>query len=171
MKTPSEKLSRRALLSAAAAVAATEAEAQTNPTGLDAAIDQSHRALRAILNGNPKLYEELFAKRDDITLGNPFGPFGRGPAQVAASLARAAGNYRDGEVVNVELVAKYANTNLACIVEVERSRARVGASNEFVNIAARVTSLYELIDGKWKLVHRHADPITTVRPAESVIQK
>ena len=169
MKTIPERFSRRALL--AAATAATAAEAQNNPAELDAAIEQSHGALRAILNGDPKLYEELFAKRDDITLGNPFGPFGRGPAQVAANLARAAGNYRDGEIVNVELVAKYANANLACIVEVERSRAKVGVSKEFVNIAVRVTSLYELLDGQWKLVHRHADPITTVRAAESVIQK
>jgi hypothetical protein len=26
-------------------------------------------------------------------------------------------------------------------------------------------------DGIWKVVHRHADPITTVQPAESIIQK
>jgi hypothetical protein len=26
-------------------------------------------------------------------------------------------------------------------------------------------------DGTWKVVHRHADPITTVGPAESVIQE
>ena len=24
-------------------------------------------------------------------------------------------------------------------------------------------------DGEWKVVHRHADPITTAQPAESVI--
>ena len=63
MKTIPERFSRRALL--AAATAATAAEAQNNPAELDAAIEQSHGALRAILNGDPKLYEELFAKRDD----------------------------------------------------------------------------------------------------------
>jgi hypothetical protein len=26
-------------------------------------------------------------------------------------------------------------------------------------------------DGTWKVVHRHADPITTLQPAESVIQE
>ena len=26
-------------------------------------------------------------------------------------------------------------------------------------------------DGVWKIVHRHADPITSARPAESVIQQ
>jgi hypothetical protein len=26
-------------------------------------------------------------------------------------------------------------------------------------------------DGVWRVVHRHADPITTAQPAESVIQE
>jgi pimeloyl-ACP methyl ester carboxylesterase len=40
----------------------------------DATQQQSNLALEAILNGNPKLYEDLFADRDDITLGNPSVP-------------------------------------------------------------------------------------------------
>jgi hypothetical protein len=64
---------------------------------LDAAIEQSHRALAAILNGDPKLYAALFSDREDITLGNPFGPFGKGPAAVEKALANAAGKYHDGQ--------------------------------------------------------------------------
>ena len=135
---------------------------------LDQTIEQSHRALNAILNGNPKLYEELFAQRDDITLGNPFGPFARGRTAVVKTLAAAAAKYRDGRAT-VDLVAKYADDRMACIVEVENDRARVGGSETLAEFHVRVTSLYELIDGRWQLVHRHADPITTPRPAESVL--
>jgi len=35
-------------------------------------------------------------------------------------------------------------------------------------VALRVTSLYRHEPDGWRLVHRHADPITEVRPAESV---
>ncbi len=138
---------------------------------LDAAIDKSHRALAAILRGDPSIYQELFADREDITLGNPFGPYARGAKNVAATLANAASRYKDGEGVEVELVAKYVSDTLACVVEVESGRAKVGGSEELAKVAVRVTSVFQVIDGGWKLVHRHADPITSPRESSSVISR
>jgi ketosteroid isomerase-like protein len=71
----------------------------------------------------------------------------------------------------VDLVAKYVSGEMACVVEIENDRAKVGASDTPAEFHVRVTSLYERIDGAWRLVHRHADPITTARPAESVLGK
>ena len=136
---------------------------------LEAAIAESHKALRAILNGDPKLYEALFADRDDITLGNPFGPYAKGKVEVVKTLAGAASKYRDGEVIGVDRVATYVNDTLACIVEGEHLRAKVGTSDALSAFSTRVTSVYERMAGRWRLVHRHADPITTPRPAESVL--
>jgi ketosteroid isomerase-like protein len=106
---------------------------------------------------------------EDVTLGNPFGPFVRGRQKVERTLAGAASYYRDGEVIGVELIAKYLSDNVACVVEVERGRAKVGGAEEVAPLAVRVTSVFRLESGSWKLVHRHADPITTPRPAASVI--
>jgi hypothetical protein len=136
---------------------------------LKSVIAESHEALRKILNGDASGYAALFADRDDISLGNPFGPFGRGRSEVLQTLENAASKYRDGSVVGVDRVATYGDDKLACLVQVERLRVRLGPSPEFSEFAARVTTLYENIDGVWKLVHRHADPITTYRPAESVL--
>jgi len=176
MATHDKRFTRRAMVGATASVMAAAAggahEAMAAPAdtpGLAAAIEQSHRALRAILNGDPTLYEALFADRDDITLGNPFGPYARGKAAVSKTLAGAAAKYRDGEVVGVDRVATYGNGNIACVVEVEHDRAKVGASSEPAEFHVRVTSVYERLKGHWRLVHRHADPITTPRPAESVL--
>jgi ketosteroid isomerase-like protein len=123
-----------------------------------------------MLKGNPALYEALFSDGDDVTLGNPFGPYARGRKGVEEILAGAAANYRDGKITGAELIAKYVSDELACVVEVERGEARVGVGDDLVPISIRVTSLFRLEHGAWKLVHRHADPITKPRPAMSVVE-
>jgi ketosteroid isomerase-like protein len=68
-------------------------------------------------------------------------------------------------------VAKFVTSDLACIVVVERYRAKVGGSENITPVTLRVTSILRAEDGTWKIVHRHADPISTPQPAESVIQE
>ena len=93
---------------------------------LDAALKEADRALTAIVNGDPSIYLGLFADREEISLGNPFGPFGRGREGVGRNLANAATKYSDGEVLGVERVATYASGDIACFVEVEQIRAKLG---------------------------------------------
>lgn len=137
--------------------------------GLDSAIEASHKALLAIVNGDPSGYLSLYAEDEEVTLGNPFGPFARGRQGIAERLSGAASNYRDGEVTSIELIAKYVSGDIACVVEVESVKAKVGDSEEMAPVSLRVTSVFRLDDGNWKLIHRHADPITTSRSAASVV--
>jgi ketosteroid isomerase-like protein len=57
------------------------------------------------------------------------------------------------------------------VVEVERFEGKVGEREEITPLALRATMILRPEEGVWKVVHRHADPITTPRPAESMIQK
>ncbi|MDQ2949483.1 MAG: nuclear transport factor 2 family protein [Acidobacteriota bacterium] len=139
------------------------------PPALEAAIEESHEALRKILNGDPSGYGALFADRDDITLGNPFGAFGKGREAVLKALDNASTKYHDGSVLAVDRIAVYGNDTFVCLVEVEHDRAKLRAGGDFAEFAARVTSVYENVGERWRLVHRHADPITTPRPAESML--
>lgn len=86
------------------------------------------------------------------------------------TLDRAAGHYRDGEVVEFYNLSTVITPDLAYTVEIERLRARVGGGQEMTPVAVRVTTIFRREDGGWKVIHRHADPITTPRPPESVIQ-
>ena len=138
---------------------------------LDQVIERSHLALGEIVNGNPEPLKEMYSHRPDVSLANPFGPPVRGWDEAARTMERAASNYRDGEIVDFENVAKYVTSELAYIVEVERYQARVGGGEDIIPVALRVTSIFRSEDGTWKIVHRHADPITTAQPAESVIQQ
>lgn len=133
-------------------------------------LEEYHRAGQEITNGNPEVYKSLYSRRDDVTLANPFGPPARGWSEVSATLDRAAANYRDGEAVGFENVSTVVTADLAYTVEIERYTARVGGADEISPVAVRVTTVYRREDGVWKVVHRHADPITTPRPPESVLQ-
>lgn len=139
------------------------------PPALEAAITESHEALGKILNGDPSGYTALFADSDDITLGNPFGPFGKGRAAVVAALNNAANKYTDGSVVRIERVAVYGGGDQFVLVEIEHDQAKLGTATESSQFSARVTSVYGRNGARWNLIHRHADPITTARPAESML--
>ena len=130
-----------------------------NTPTLESAIEASHQALARILTGDQSGYLALFSSADDVTLGNPFGPFGRGRQAVEARLAVAASKYREGRNTMVELIEQYVSDKLACVAEVESGEAKVAGSETFTNISIRSTSLFRLETGQWKLVHRHADPL------------
>ena len=138
---------------------------------LDRATEQFDLAQRELLKGNPAPVQMLFSHRHDVTLLNPFSPPAHGWEQVAATTERAASYLADGNVVAVENLAKYVTPELAYIVRVERATAKVGGREDVAPIALRVTMIFRSEDGVWKIVHRHADPITTAQPDESIIQK
>jgi ketosteroid isomerase-like protein len=147
-----------------------EAGSTVEAPDLDQVIEQSHLAVSEFAKGNPEPLKEIYSHRDDVSLANPFGPATRGWKEVAETMERAALHYRDGEATGFEGVAKYVTPDLAYIVEVERFKAKVGGSEDITPLALRVTSILRPEEGVWKIVHRHADPITSARPAESVVQ-
>ena len=136
----------------------------------DEAVEHYHRAAGEFVKGNPEPYKMVFSHREDVSLANPFGPVVRGWKQVAETMERAASLYRDCEIT-FENVAKYVTADLAYMVEVERIKAKLGGREDVAPVALRTTSILRPEDGTWKVVHRHADPITTAQPAESLLQK
>ena len=74
---------------------------------VDSAIDQSHFAMSEIVKGNPEPRKVLFSHREDVTLGNPFGPFARGRPQAVETFTAAAARYQEGEVVAFEPIARH----------------------------------------------------------------
>jgi ketosteroid isomerase-like protein len=137
----------------------------------DAVVEQYQRALGEFVKGNPEPNKMVFSHQEDVTLANPLGPPARGWEQVARTMERAASQLKDGEKVGFDIVAKYVTPELAYIVWVERTKAKVGGRQDVVPLALRVTTIFRPEDGVWKVVHRHADPITTAQPIESLLQK
>ena len=139
---------------------------------VDKLIEQYYRAQREFLRGNPQPVKDLFSRREDVTLANPYGPPVRGFDEVSKSIEHAASLRSEGTFVEWQILAKYVTAELAYVVQIERAQAKVGTREEITPIAVRATMNFRPEDdGEWKIVHRHADPITTPQPAESVIQE
>ena len=124
---------------------------------LDEAIALNQAALSSMIEGDCSGYVALLSNRDDVSWGNPFGPFSIGRENVEATLAAAAARMHGGSTSAPHRIAMYQADGIAVVVEVERGD---GAAGPF---ELRVTSVYRSEDQDWKLVHRHADPITTFR--------
>ncbi len=138
---------------------------------LDEVLEQFHLGQGEFAKGNPEPCKRFFSHREDVTLNNPLSPPARGWDQVAATMDRGAAPFRDGKFLSAEIIQKHVTAELAYVVEIERGEAKVGASEDITPWALRATMIFRPEDGEWKVVHRHADPITSARPAESVIKE
>lgn len=133
---------------------------------LDQAIGEYHRALDEFSRGDPAPMKALYSRRDDATLANPFvGPPASGWATVVQALDYASSRFRDGEMSEFEEISKIEGRDLAVLVEIEEWRARVADRPEISPFTLRVTTVFRAENGAWKVVHRHADPISTPDPS------
>ena len=112
----------------------------------------------------------LWSTRDDVSLANPLGPPVRGRDAVREAAARGAAQLRDGEAFSLECISSYATTDLAHEVNIEQSRVKVGEAEEVAPTALRTTTIFRREDDGWRIVHRHADPITKPQPVESIVE-
>jgi ketosteroid isomerase-like protein len=131
----------------------------------DEIVKEYNKAMNDFFKGNPETLNNVYSDRDDISLAQLSGPFVRGRKQVTDTASRNAMKYREGMDSTFETLAKYVTPELAYVVQVERTRAKVAGSNNISSLALRVTSIFRLESGVWKLLHRHVD--STVPPAES----
>lgn len=129
---------------------------------LEDAIARNHAALDAMLKGDHSGYVALLSDHDDVTWGNPFGPFVRGRKNVEAALANASARMRGGGAGDAEHISTYVADGLAVVIQVEHAEHGGGTDGQLPSVL-RVTSVYRMEGDVWKLVHRHADPITTPR--------
>ena len=138
---------------------------------LDGVIERYHLALGEFMKGNPEPVQGAVLPSRRRKPRQPLRPsrarVGAGRGDHGACRIVTPGRRATG----FETVAKYVTPELAYVVQVERLEAKVGGEGEITPYALRVTMIFRPEDGAWKVVHRHADPITTPQPAESVIQE
>jgi ketosteroid isomerase-like protein len=121
-------------------------------------VERSAEANSALLAGDIEGYFARMLPGGDFTLMSPFGGTpthgaGDSPERVAALKSF----FRTGSAT-LELVRAYASDSMVVLSVIERQRAAVGGLPE-QDWSLRVTLVFRLEDGTWRLVHRHADPL------------
>lgn len=108
---------------------------------------------------------DVAAHRRLITLTADFsfmGPFGGQPSHAAqftyARWAEIGRFFRNGRNAEFELVQSYYSKDLAVLVAKERATVEVGGLPA-QDWSLRVTLVFKREQGKWRLAHRHADPL------------
>jgi ketosteroid isomerase-like protein len=136
----------------------------------DNAVEAFRQAQGAFVKGNARPAVELFSHSDDATLANPFGPPHRGWEQIAKASEEAAANFKGGSL-RFEEVSRYATPDLGYILELERIEAQVAGSEDITPMSLRATMIFRREEDGWKVVHRHADAITTRRDLNAIVEQ
>jgi ketosteroid isomerase-like protein len=97
---------------------------------------------------------DLWSHREDVTTMHPMGGEQVGWEEVRGSFEQAAGSMTDSRVDLIDQRI-YAGEDLAYETGIERGRAKIGG--EPVEFEHRVTNVYRLEGGQWKMVHHHTD--------------
>lgn len=147
------------------------AGAQPAADELESVIEHYHRALDEFLNGRPTPLQALFSHREDVSLANPVAPLAHGWDEVCRTQERASSQFRGSEPTTFERIVTYVTPELAFTVEMERWNGKTIDMPELRPMELRVTTIYRPEDGTWKVVHRHADAITSPRPLESIVHR
>lgn len=133
-------------------------------------IEAFRRALETYVKGDANPVIGFFSRQDDVTIANPLGPPRRGPKDVREAIAAGAAQLSDGSIRSFEEVIRYRSGDLGYVVQIERAQARLAGGENVSPIALRVTMIFRREDDTWRIVHRHADPITSPRSITTTIE-
>jgi hypothetical protein len=112
------------------------------------------------VNGDPVAWIQMAAKDESVTIFGAFGGYEQGWVEVGPRYEWAATQFRSsGATKSIEYLSKYADERIAYTVAIERDQVRTAETTETEPRALRATQVFRRVDGEWKLVHRHADPL------------
>ena len=126
------------------------------PDGLAAAIARLHAAMAKVANGDTSAIKALYAHSDDATSFYGWGGYEKGWEAVARRWDWAGQQFRGG-TVSYQRVSAVATGELAYTTDIETFNAHMHGVEQPVAWSNRVTHIFRLERGEWRLVHRHAN--------------
>jgi ketosteroid isomerase-like protein len=144
----------------------------SSDSSLRSFLAQFEEGISRYINGDPTLWKQNASRRDDVTIMGAWGGYEKGWSEVGPRYDWAAARFKDsGAKVKVEYLSSDVSGDLAYTVAIERSEVRLSDQDKPAVMALRVTHIMRKENGTWKLVHRHADPITVKTAPATVLQR
>ena len=130
---------------------------QAPEEGVRRAIARLHDAMNRVVSGDVSGMKALCSHRDDVTGFYGWGAYEKGWPAVSRRWDWAGEQFRGGGPVTYEMLTTVVTGELAYTTEIETIRVRLDGLDRPMEWSNRVTHVFRLEDGEWRLVHRHAN--------------
>jgi len=132
--------------------------APSAPAPLHPAVESLVAAMHTLMSGDAGAIKALYSHRDDVTSFFGWGGYERGWEAVSRRWDWAAEQFRGGGPVTYEHLTVVTAPGLVVTTHIETLRSRLaGGATGPTEWSNRVTHVFRLEDGAWRLVHRHAN--------------
>jgi ketosteroid isomerase-like protein len=121
-----------------------------------AAIRRLHAAMAQVAYGETSAIKALYAHADDATSFYGWGGFERGWDAVSKRWDWAGRQFQGG-TVSYANVTTVVTAELAYTTDIETFTARMEGMQQPMTWSNRVTHVFRLENGEWRLLHRHAN--------------
>lgn len=129
---------------------------QTLPEPFAAAIARLHAAMEKVANGDIAEIKALYSHAGDATSFYGWGGYEKGWDAVSARWDWAGQQFKGG-TVSYQNVTTVVTPELAYVTDVETFKVAMAGMDKPAEWTNRVTHIFRLEDGQWRLVHRHAN--------------
>jgi ketosteroid isomerase-like protein len=118
---------------------------------------------RAYVNGNAAPLQDVVTHEDPATFFPPHGEVQRGAAAVERAYVSDAQHFAQGSESRLDVMHSEAG-RLAFWSGTQIATVRTPGNDAEESMHLRVTEIFRLEGGDWKLVHRHADVPAAAQP-------
>ena len=121
-----------------------------------ATVARLHEAMAGVANGDISGIKALYAHSEDATSFYGWGGYEKGWDAVSRRWDWAGRQFKGG-TVSYRNVTTIVTAELAYTTDIETFKVRMDGMDQPTQWSNRTTHIFCLMDGEWRLLHRHAN--------------